>query len=151
MIDAFSTPRNRIRTLVLLALCGLSAIAAVAIGIDDNPPGILLAFLAGTAFVLAFVHPWRTPRQFRRLLYASALGFVLFALLHNMFEAIAMNLGGPGLVQGLLNGAGAVSFVIAILVCPPGVLIGIVGAVVTSIRSRHERTSGPGAPDRSGT
>jgi hypothetical protein len=58
MIDAFSTSRNRIKTLILLAICGLSAIAAAAVGTDDNPPGILLAYLAATAFVLALVHPW---------------------------------------------------------------------------------------------
>ena len=57
MIDAFSTSRNRIKTLTLLVVCGLSAIASVIVGIDDNLPGILLAFLAATAFVLAFVHP----------------------------------------------------------------------------------------------
>ena len=143
MIDALSTPHNRIRTLILLAICGLSAIAAAVVGIDDNPPGILLAFLAATAFVLAFVHPWRTSRQFRRLLYASALGFVVFGLLHIVFEAIASNGGGSGLVQDLLNGAGAVLFLIAVLVCPPGMLVGAVGAVVMSIGNRRRSTPGP--------
>lgn len=143
MIDALSTPHNRIRTLILLAICGLSAIAAAVVGIDDNPPGILLAFLAATAFVLAFVHPWRTSRQFRHLLYASALGFVVFGLLHIVCEAIASNGGGLGLVQDLLNGAGAVFFLIAVLVCPPGMLVGAVGAVVMSIRNRGRRTPGP--------
>ena len=144
MIEALSTPRNRIRTLILLATCGLAAIAAAAAGIDDNPPGILLAFLAATAFVLAFVHPWRTSRQFRRLLYASALGFVVFGLLHIVFEAIAFNLGGSGLVPDLLNVAGAVCFLIAVLVCPPGLLVGAVGAVVMAIRNRRRPT--PGGP-----
>jgi hypothetical protein len=143
MMDALSTPRNRIRTLILLVICGLSAIAAAAVGISDNPPGILLAFLAATAFVLAFVHPWRTSRQFRRLLYAQALGFVVFGLLHNVFEAIASDLGGSGLVHDLLNGAGAAFFLIAILVCPPGLLVGAVGAVVMSIRNRRRPTPGP--------
>ena len=143
MIDALSTPRNRIRTFILLVICGLSAIAAAAVGIDDNPPGILLAFFAATAFVLAFVHPWRTSRQFRRLLYASVLGFVVFGLLHNVFEAVASNLGGSGLVQDLLNVAGGALFLIATLVCPPGLLVGAVGAVIMSIRNRQGPTSGP--------
>ena len=143
MIDALSTPRNRIWTLILVVISGLLAIAAVAVGIDDNPPGILLAFLAATAFVLAFVHPWRTSRQFRRLLYTSALGFVVFGLLHIVCEAIASNGGGLGLVQDLLNGAGAVFFLIAVLVCPPGMLVGAVGAVVMSIRNRRQSTPGP--------
>ena len=143
MIDALSTPHNRIRTLILLAICGLSAIAAAVVGIDDNPPGILLAFLAATAFVLAFVHPWRTSRQFRRLLYTSALGFVVAGLLHNVFEAIASNRGGSSLVQDLLSGVGAVLFLIAVLVWPPGMLVGAVGAVVMSIRNRGRPTPGP--------
>jgi hypothetical protein len=80
MISAISTPHNRKMTLILLAICGLLAITAATIGIDDNPPGILLAFLAATAFVLAFVHPWRTAKKFMFLLLASVLGFVLYIL-----------------------------------------------------------------------
>jgi len=38
MIAAFSTPYNRTRTFILLTVCGLLAIAAAAVGIDDNPP-----------------------------------------------------------------------------------------------------------------
>lgn len=142
MIDALSTPHNRIRTLILLVTCGLSAIAAAAVGIDDNPPGILLAFLAVTAFVLAFVHPWRTSRQFRRLLYASALGFVVFGLLHIVFDVIATNLGGSGLVHDLLS-AGAALFLIAVLFCPSGLLVSAVGGVVMAIRNRRRPTPGP--------
>ena len=70
MIGALSTPQNRIKTLILLVICGLLAIAAAAVGIDDNLPGILLAYLAATAFVLAFVHPWRSARKFMFLLLA---------------------------------------------------------------------------------
>jgi hypothetical protein len=98
MIEVLSTPQNRIRSLIFLVICGLSAIAATGIGIDDNLPGILFAYLAATTFVLTFVHPWKTTRQFRRLLYTSILGFVVFGLLHNAFEAIASNLNGSNVV-----------------------------------------------------
>ena len=57
MLEALSTPRNRTLTFVFLAICCASAIAAVVVGISDNPPGILLAFGAATALILAFVHP----------------------------------------------------------------------------------------------
>src|SRR3990172_3939345 len=103
MIDAFSTPHKRIKTLILLLICGLSAIAAAAIGINDNPPGILFALLAATAFVLAFVHPWRTARQFRFLLYSSVLGIALFAILNNVFAAVAHNPATAGALPKLLQ------------------------------------------------
>jgi uncharacterized membrane protein (UPF0136 family) len=142
LIDPNSTPQNRIRSLIFLVICGLSVIVATGIGIDDNLPGILLAYLAATAFVLTFVHPWKTSRQFRRLLYTSILGFVVFVLLHNAFEAIASNMNSSDLVQALLNGAGAVFFILSTLVCPAGLLVGIIGIAVTTIKNRNQPTSG---------
>ena len=145
MIDALSTPQNRSRAFILFAVCGVLAIAAIAVGIDDNPPGVLLAYLSATAFVLAFVHPWRTSKQFRRLIYASILGFVVFGILSNVFEGIASNLAGSGLVNSLLNGAGAACFLVAALLCPPGLLVGAVGAVILYFRERHSQPSAPAA------
>ena len=137
MLEAFSTPRNRIRMLILLAVCGLLAIAAGTVGIDDNPPGIFLAFLSACAFILAFAHPWRAPKQFLYLIAASGLGVIVFGVLHNVFEVIAGRSGGSGLFYELLSGASVVSFLLAILVCPIGVLVGAIGAFVTSIWNRR--------------
>ena len=140
MIHVLSTPHNKIRSLIFLLICGLLVIVAIGVGIDDNLPGILIAYLAAIAFVLTFVHPWKTSRQFRRLLYTSILGFVVFVLLHNVFETIASNSYGSCVAQALLNFAGAAFFIIATLVCPSGLLIGIIGMVVTTIKNRHHPT-----------
>jgi hypothetical protein len=140
VLEVLSTPQNRIWSLIFLVICGLSAIAASGIGIDDNLPGILIAYLAAASFVPAFVHPWKTARQFRRLLYTSILGFVVFGLLHNVFEATASNLYGSNVVQAFLNFAGAAFFILAILVCPAGLLVAIFGIVVTTIKNRHRPT-----------
>jgi uncharacterized membrane protein (UPF0136 family) len=142
MIESLSTPRNRIRTFILLLICGSLAIAADAIGIDDNPPGILLAFLAATAFVLAFVHPWRTSRQFMRLLYASVLGLVLFVILNNIFAAVAHNSATVGALQYLLQGLAVAAFFLATMICPAAFIVGAVGAVVMAIRNRHRPMPG---------
>ena len=141
MIAALSTPHNRIWTFLLWASSGLLAVAAFSVGIDDNPPGILLAFLAISSFILAFVHPWRTTRQFIRLLYASAIGLVVFGLLQIAFDLLSTNLGGTGLVHDLL-GIGAAISLIVLLFCPSGLLIGVVGAVVMAIRNRRRTKSG---------
>ena len=140
MLEAFSIPRNRNRTLILLTVCGALGVAAGAVGISDNLPGVLLAFLSACAFVVAVVHPWKASKQFRRVLYASALGFLGFVVLHNVLEAVASNV--DGFVHDLLGGASAVVFVAATLLCPAGVLVGAVGAVVMSRREHH---SLPGA------
>ena len=141
MIDAFSTPRNRITTFILLAICGLLAIAAVVVGIEDNLPGILLAFLAATAFVLAFVHPWRTTRKFMFLLLASVLGFVLFIILNIIFDSVAQNPATSGALQDLIQSPFANTLsLISVMVCPAAFIVGAVGSVAMFIRNRRQPT-----------
>ncbi len=142
MLEALSTHRNRTLTFTFLAICCASATAAVVVGISDNPPGILLAFGAATALVLAFVHPWRTVKQFRGLLYASIISLPLLAILHNVFEAIASKSASAGVLQSLLQGLGVAAFVLVTLICPPAVLVGAVGSVVMFIRNRNQPVQG---------
>ena len=51
MLEALATPRSRILTLAFLAI-GCAAVAG-AVGISDDPPGIVLVLGAAVAFVLA--------------------------------------------------------------------------------------------------
>ena len=139
MTCAFSPPHNRIITLILLAICGLLAIAAVVVGTDDNLPGILLAFLAATAFVLAFVHPWQTARKFIFLLLASILGFALFVILNIIIDNAAQNPANAGALQDVLQSPAIDAFSIIIaMICPAAFIVGAVGSVVMFIRNRRQ-------------
>jgi energy-coupling factor transporter transmembrane protein EcfT len=140
MIDAFSTPRNRIKTLILLVICCLSAIASTVVGIDENPPGILLALLAAVTFVLAFSHPWRTARKFMFLLLAAVLGFVLFIIVSIVSDSIVQNPASSDALQNLIQSPvnEALSIIFAML-CSAAFLVGVVGAVVMFIRSRSQK------------
>ena len=140
MLQALATPRDRTRTFILLAACGAAGIAAALIGIDDNPPGIFLALAAAVAFVLAFVHPWRTPKQFGRLLLASGLGVLLFAVLHNVLEALAGTAEDIAALQDLLDGLAVAAFLLATLLCPAAILVSVVAFVVALIRNRRLST-----------
>ena len=137
MLEAVSTPRNRTLTFVFLAICCASATAAVVAGIDDNSPGILLAWGAATALVLAFVHPWRTERQFGLFLGESALGLLNFGILHNVFEGVASKAASGGALQSLLQGLSVATFFLAVLICLPAILVGAVGWAVMSNRNRR--------------
>jgi hypothetical protein len=126
--------------LIFLAICGAAAIAAALVGISDNPPGIFLALAAAAAFVLAFVHPWRTPEQFGRLLLASVLGFLLFVVLHNVFEALAGLAENSTVLHGLLEGLSVVAFLLATLLFPVAILVSVVALVIVLIRKRRTST-----------
>jgi membrane associated rhomboid family serine protease len=133
MIEAFAKPQRR-RTLLYLVICGALASAAGVVGIDDDLPAQSLAWLAAIALVLAFIHPWRTPKRFLLLIGASVLGFVVFAVLSSLME----NAGVFG---------GGVFFLLALFLCPAGLLVGIIGAVGTFAASRreHQQHEPPGS------
>jgi hypothetical protein len=143
VFEAFSTPHNRKRTFLFLAACCIFAVGAALVTVSDNPPGIVLALLASAAFILAFVHPWRTARQYGILFLASVLGFVLFAILHNVFDAVASKAASVRVVHSLLEGLSVAAFLLAIMICPPAMLVGAVGWIIAVTRKRRRSVGTP--------
>jgi len=139
MGEAFSTRRKRIKTLIFLAICGLSAITSAVIGIDDNPPGILLALLAGIAFIFAFTHPWQTTRKFMFLLLASVPGFVLFIIVNIISDSIVQNPASPGALRNLIQSpANEALNLILTMICTAAFIVGGVGSIAMFVRGRRQ-------------
>jgi len=91
-----------------------------------------------TGLILAWIHRWRRPRSFFLLLGWSFLGFVVGVVLHNaLWAVVEMKPGLPPWVVAPLETAHVVAFLVAVLVCPPAVLVGLVGWLVTNVRERH--------------
>ena len=140
MASAPPTWRNRILSPIILAICGLLAIAAGVVGIDDNPPGILLAFLAAAAFVIAFVHPWRATSQFICLLLASILGLALFIVLNISLDMAAQNPAAAEMLRDLLQSTIVEAFSIVIaMICSAAFFVGAAGSVAMFIRNRRQK------------
>jgi hypothetical protein len=129
---------NRTRALLLLATCVVLAVAASVVGIEDNLVGISAATLSATALVLALVHHWRSSVQFRRLIYASILGGVVFVLLANALLAVIEFTQMPGALDRLLEVAATAFFLVAGFLCVPGLLAGTIGAIAAGIWERRQ-------------
>jgi hypothetical protein len=135
--------RNRTATLALVAVGCVSLTAALAIGIADNLPGLALVYLAVAAWILALAHPWRQVRSFLILLATSLIGFPVSIFLHNLFYGLGALASDITVLSQALGVLDVVFFILAVLVCPPGVLIGAVGSVVVAVlHFRRERMSG---------
>ncbi len=116
----------------LMVFCVLLATGFI-VGISGNMPGLLLCYLATCAIILAFVHSWRSVKYFFILLGMSLVGFFVFVVLHNVLYALGKMAADINILGQLLDFFHAVFFLIAILVCPAGFLVGVVGSVVTMI------------------
>ncbi len=136
MLQAFATPHNRTVSVLLLAACGLLAIAAARLGISDNPPGILLAFLSIAAFVAALVHHWRRARPFGLLAGGSLAALAVLMALAILFDISAPKVGPGGLLVGVLHVLSR-GCLLAAMACPSALMVGVVGGLVMLVRERH--------------
>jgi hypothetical protein len=135
VLQAFATPHNRMVSVLLLVACGLLAMAAARLGIIDNPPGIVLAFLSIAAFVTALVHHWRRARPFGLLAGGSLAALVVLGLLAVLFGILSNKLGPGGLLASVL-GALSGGCMLAAMVCPSALMVGVVGGLLMLVRER---------------
>lgn len=119
--------KNNELTITFIVMFVILLAAAFLVGISDNPPGLILCYLATASLILAFVHRWRKLKSFLILLGASIIGFLVFVILHNVFYAFAEIAVDITILNYLLEFLHAVFFLIAVLVCPTGLLIGTIG------------------------
>ena len=138
--------RDRRATLILIAMgCGFLA-AALLIGISDRPPGLALVYLAVAAWILAFARRWRRVRSFVILLGVGLLGFLLTVILHNVLYALSELAADMVVLASVLGFFEVVFFLIAVFVCPPGILIGAVGSVVMAVSNRRRNRGSDETP-----
>jgi hypothetical protein len=132
-----STRRFDRRTLGLI-LTGMILLAfAATLGIEDNWPGIVAAYLGLLGIFLPFALRWKKLKSFIRLFVGSLAAFVVLAVLHNLFEVAGQHFSDLECWATLFNGLGGLFFLLATLVCPVMMLIGFFGTVFLSMRARN--------------
>jgi len=123
----FSDKSSLIVTINYLVISVIFIVIAFIIGISDNPPGILFIYLGSITFIIAFSHNWKGSKKFKYLAVASITGFVVFVILHNLFDGLSKMFSANSLLQYLMIGISVVSFIAAVLICPAGLIVGAWG------------------------
>lgn len=135
----FTSPRgtDERASLILVVLAAVSATGAAVLGVDDNPPGLALAVLAGVMLATAFVHRWRSPKRF---LAFSAAAFGASVVAVGMLIAVDISLTGGRVPQRIAPavdaGGTALALAVAFLVAP-SILVGLAGALITWLARRR--------------
>jgi len=131
---------------VTLVLAGLSCVllaAAFMTGISDNPPGLMLCYLASCTLILSFAHMWRRAKNFLVLLGGSLLGFPVFVVLHNLFYALNESASGVIVLNLLLEMLHVAFFLVAIFLCPAGAVVGAAGGIIVSVAAFRKQRRTP--------
>ena len=113
---------------------------SLAVGISDNPTGIFLLYTGITLLMLGFVHRWRSVKRFLMLTGISLAGFVLFAVAHNGMYAFGIMAADIAVLRQILGIFGGIFFLIAVILCPVGILVGGVGSIITLISGKLRKS-----------
>jgi len=124
-------------TLLLLALAIVAITIALIIGISDNPPGIIILYSGIILLIISLVYIWRKIRPFLILLVVSIVGIPVFAVLHNIFYGIAELTSDVKLLPEILRLFDTMSFIIALIICPSGIVVGLGGALFLFIKTKN--------------
>ena len=126
-------------TLGFLAGAVILAVIALWVGIEDNLPGALLLFSSGLAMVLAGTHRWKDPRKFGLLFLGCVVGFFIMVVVHNFSEVGAGRISHIPALALVLSTVSVISFMLAVIVCPMGGMVGAIGGILTaSIRGMRK-------------
>jgi hypothetical protein len=92
--------------------------------------GLGLGWASAAAFILVFAHQWRKLKSFSRLFWVSAIGIPLFIVLHNLLYALEQLSKDIVALPVVLEYLHAGCFLAASFVCPAGVLVAAIGALM---------------------
>jgi len=99
--------------------------------------GVILVILGSVLIGLTLVQ--KVEGKLKKLLIltgASAAGFFIFVLLHNIFYALAQLTSHTTILSYLIKAFEVIFFLIAIFACPIGFVIGVIGTIVMFNKKR---------------
>ena len=129
------SPKKLFILLVVLSLLVLLMMLFPDSGILRGPNIFILWILHALAGLGLIITTYREKvagkaRLFLLLAGYSAVGFLLGVVLHNLLYALAVLAEGVDILITFLNILEAAAFLIAVLLCPIALLVGIVGTFV---------------------
>lgn len=117
--------------LVILALAVSLVIVGLILSSRCNSLAVALIYSGVLIGIVTYIHIWRDPLSFLILIGLSIVGFPVFVVLHNAFYAFGEISKKIFLLKSIFEILHALFFIIAVVICPTGLFIGIIGLLLT--------------------
>lgn len=144
VIRFFQTESRKVRVTIELILLVMGVLYYTSIIImhivsplTDMLPLLLFGFTIPLVLSLVLIHQARRLNIFMVLACVSLTGFPFCIVMHNFLEGLARRTVDIVFLHQALNVLHGVFFFGALFVCPPGFLIGIIGALFCLIHSNN--------------
>jgi hypothetical protein len=120
-------PAHRWFTLSFFLAAVLLIIASQVVGISDNLPGIAMVMGGMVLLFFALLHPWRKSQNYG-ILAGACVGLIVltFLVIYILAALHKDEYISEGVVMGFIG-----------LICIPGILAGIIGAIIWAVRKKQ--------------
>lgn len=125
---------------ILLGAALAGGLAALIVGVADNPPGIALMYLSLACLAGAWVWNWPSTREFWSLLFVALAAFPIGVVLHNLFYALGTVVGEIPVLRELTAFLGVFFFLISVAAVGPAAVVALVGGIITSWQGQRRLT-----------
>jgi len=135
------TGKNRLITwmLILLGVLAIAIVLATGTG-DFGPMGMFTLYAGATLLIAAFFHVWEKWKYYLFLFVVSLIGVPFFILLHNVFYGLSELYPGAW-YTGVFQAMEGFTFVLAVIVFPPAVIVGLAGSIIFYVREKRSGQS----------
>ncbi len=102
----------------------------------------ILLFSAGVGLIITTYKEKISGKRKLFLLFSgfSSAGFSLFVVLHNLFYALGTVTGNLGILNKIISFFEVAFFLAAVIICPVGLIVGIVGTLILLRKSQSEKS-----------
>ena len=90
---------------------------------------LILIFSGMSVCITTYIYRWKSPLRFIILTVFSVIGFPVFVFMHNAFYALGVLSKNILILKSIFDVIHAVFFILAVVFCPTGLVIGIIGFV----------------------
>jgi len=111
-------------------------LSVIGLYLGDN--GVVPIFVGTTIVFLGYVHRWRKPLPFAILAGVSLVSFPVGVLLHNVFYGLGELSINVFILHWFFEFLHVIFFLLAIPISPTGLIVGIIGLIVTFIFHRYQ-------------
>lgn len=115
-------------------------VVAFTLGVADNPPGIIILYLALICLAGAWVWNLPAPRDYWIVFFLSLAAFPVGVVLHNLFYGLAMLVAEIPVLKGLMEFLHGFFFLVAVVAVGPAALVGLVGGLIRSWQGMNRLT-----------
>ena len=140
-VSLYDSSRQK-SNIIRLLFAFLLIFSGMALSSTHNSIALILIFSGMAICITTYIYRWKSPLRFIILTVFSVIGFPVFVFMHNAFYALGVLSKNIFILKSIFDLIHVVFFILAVVFCPTGLVIGIIGFVAAFLVRLKKNSTG---------